>query len=99
MLALLNSVPLMIVPSDSACVRTIAPLSALPDINQKTIIDGTTQPGYAGAPIIEINGANTVNTDGLRIVLGGGCTIKGLVINRFSGGAGIADLLQRQSSR
>ena len=43
-------------------------------------IDGTTQPGFAGAPIIEINGAN-VFANGL-VVNATGVTIRGLVINR-----------------
>ena len=30
--------------------QTIAPLSALPTITDPVVIDGTTQPGYAGTP-------------------------------------------------
>jgi CSLREA domain-containing protein len=66
--------------------QTIAPLSALPDITDPVTIDGATQPGYAGTPIIELSGAATGTTaDGLRVVGGGGSTIRGMVINRFSG--------------
>jgi hypothetical protein len=54
------------------------------------IIDGTTQPGYAGKPLVRIDGAGTApGTDGFR--LGGGCTLKGLSITGFGGeGIGLA---------
>ena len=37
--------------------RIIEPLSPLPDITEPVIIDGTSQPGYAGLPLVEINGS------------------------------------------
>jgi hypothetical protein len=54
------------------------------------IIDGTTQPGYAGKPQVRIDGTGTApGTDGFR--LGGGCTLKGLSITGFGGeGIGLA---------
>jgi hypothetical protein len=54
------------------------------------IIDGTTQPGYAGKPLVRVDGAGTAaGTDGFR--LGGGCTLKGLSITGFGGeGIGLA---------
>jgi hypothetical protein len=64
---------------------TISPTAALPTITDAVIIDGTTQPGFAGTPIIELAGTNAGATaDGLTI-LGGGSTVQGLVINRFRG--------------
>ena len=60
--------------------QTIVPLTPLPAIEQPAIVDGTTQPGFSGAPIIELNG-NGLNANGLG--LGGGVTVRGLVINRF----------------
>jgi hypothetical protein len=64
-------------------VQTIAPLSPLPTITDPVIIDGTTQPGFAGTPIIELDGTNAgQNVDGLTIIAGGS-TVRGLVINRF----------------
>ena len=64
---------------------TIQPLSALPIISDSVVIDATTQPGYSGSPLIEINGALAgSNVDGLRIT-GGKSTVQGLVINGFSG--------------
>src|SRR6476661_9463090 len=38
--------------------KTISPTSALPTISESVIIDGTTQPGFAGSPIIELDGSN-----------------------------------------
>jgi CSLREA domain-containing protein len=65
-------------------LQTISPTAPLPDITAPVTIDGTTQPGFAGAPIIELNGAGAGSgVSGLRIT-GGNSTVKGLVINRFS---------------
>jgi CSLREA domain-containing protein len=75
--------------------RTIQPGSVLPTITDPVVIDGTTQPGFAGTPIIELDGSIAGSgANGLRIT-GGGSTVTGLVINRFlptfpaSGGNGI----------
>ncbi len=69
-------------------VQTIKPLTSLPFITHSVVIDGTSQPGFAGKPLIELDGINGGSvTDGLDIG-GGNSTIKGLVINRF-GGVGI----------
>src|SRR5919199_1453251 len=66
-------------------VRTIAPTSALPTITQSVIIDGTTQPGFAGAPLVQLNGTNAgAGVNGLTIAAGNS-TVQGLAINRFSG--------------
>jgi len=71
--------------------RTISPLSSLPSIVGRVTIDGTTQPGYPGTPIIEIEGSQAGTTSGL-IIFAGFSTIRGLVINRFSGdGIAMAD--------
>jgi CSLREA domain-containing protein len=69
-------------------VHTIAPTSALPAIDQPVVIDATTQPGYSGTPLIELNGTGAgAGVNGL-FLLGGGTTVRGLAINRF-GGAGL----------
>ena len=65
-----------------AGVRTIAPLSTLPPLTDPVSIDGTTQPGFASLPLIELNGTSAGGNAGLRL-LGGGCTVRGLAINRF----------------
>jgi hypothetical protein len=56
----------------------------LPTITEPVIIDGTTQPEFSGAPLIELNG-NGSNVEGLKIT-SGGCTVQGLVINRYAVG-------------
>jgi titin len=71
-----------------AGVHTIAPTNALPPITDPVVIDGTTQPGFAGTPLIQLNGANAGTTsDGLRLPAGNS-TIRGLVISGY-GGAGV----------
>jgi VCBS repeat protein/all-beta uncharacterized protein/S-layer family protein/BACON domain-containing protein len=66
--------------------QTIIPASILPTITGPVTIDATTQPGFAGTPIIELNGATIANlfTDGL-IISAGASTVRGLVINRYKG--------------
>src|SRR5207237_10462871 len=54
----------------------------LPDVNAPVTIDGTTQPGYAGTPLIELTGMRTSNANGLA-VRGGNSTVRGLAINSF----------------
>jgi Calx-beta domain/Domain of unknown function (DUF4214) len=69
-------------------VKTIIVPSDLPLITDAVIIDGTTQPGFAGTPIIEINGNNHSNAFHSGFDLrGGSSTIRGLVINRFPSSA------------
>ena len=63
--------------------QTIVPLSALPAITHAVIIDGTTQPGYAGTPLIELDGASAGSTANGLILSAAGSTVQGLVINCF----------------
>src|SRR4051794_24005513 len=46
----------LIVFSIGTGLKTIQPTSGLPAITDPVIIDGTTQPGFAGTPIIELKG-------------------------------------------
>jgi Calx-beta domain len=63
-------------------LQTITPQQRLPTITDGVVIDGTTQPGFSGVPIIELNG--TVQPDGNGLfITGGNSTVRGLVINRF----------------
>ena len=64
---------------------TITPATPLPEITDAVTIDGSTQPGFAGAPIIEINGER-VNGEGL-LITAGNSVVRGLVINRFKNSA------------
>jgi hypothetical protein len=64
--------------------HTISPSTALPTISDSVTIDGSTQPGFTGSPIIELDGSRAgANADGLRITAGNS-VVSGLVINRFS---------------
>jgi hypothetical protein len=63
-------------------VRTIRPLSALPEITDLTTLDGRTQPGAA----VELDGSLAgPDANGLTVAAVKGSLIRGLVINRFSG--------------
>src|SRR6478736_515 len=70
-------------------VHTITPGSALPTISTVMIIDGTSQPGYTGTPLIELDGTTVGGISGLTITAGS-CTVKGLAINRFGNGITIS---------
>ena len=63
----------------------IEPVLGLPDITDTIVIDGSTQPGFSGTPIVELNG-NKSAVRGL-FVNAPGSTIRSLVINGFSTGA------------
>ncbi|HEV8118510.1 MAG TPA: CSLREA domain-containing protein, partial [Thermoanaerobaculia bacterium] len=63
--------------------HTITPGSPLPAITDTVLLDATTQPGFSGVPVIELNGA-AAGGNGLTLAAGDS-TIKGLMINRFSG--------------
>jgi titin len=63
--------------------QTIRPRTALPAVTNPVVLDGTTQPGFAGAPLIELDGADvTPGASGLQVRTDGS-TIKGLAITDF----------------
>ncbi|MEW6209322.1 MAG: BACON domain-containing carbohydrate-binding protein [Acidobacteriota bacterium] len=64
-------------------LQTISPSADLPGIIGPVTIDGTTQPGFSGTPVIEINGSNTGSGIGLKVA-GGSSVIRGLIVNRCS---------------
>lgn len=77
--------------------RTIQPASELPSIAGPVVIDGTTQPGFAGTPIIELDGTNAgPSSHGLNLA-GGSSTVRGLVINRFSPGGTLTAAIRLQT--
>jgi titin len=69
--------------------QTIRVQSALPAITDRVIIAGHTQPGFAGSPLIDVNGREAgTGTHGFVIAPGGsGSVVRGLVINQFNGDA------------
>lgn len=66
--------------------QTISPMSNFLDIITRGTIDGTTQPGYAGAPLIEIHRADA-GTAGhaLHVTADGLVTVRALIVNNFAG--------------
>ncbi|MEP7285347.1 MAG: hypothetical protein ABI947_06235 [Chloroflexota bacterium] len=70
-------------------VKTIALTSALPEITEAVIIDGTSQPGYTSSPLIEVSGQNMGSLVGAKglVISAGNSVLRGLAINRFYGGA------------
>ncbi|MBA2556506.1 MAG: CSLREA domain-containing protein, partial [Chloroflexi bacterium] len=70
------------IPGDAP--YTIQPLTQLPAMTDPVIIDGTTQPGYAGSPVVELDGSLAgTNVYGLDI-RAGSSVVRGLTINRFT---------------
>jgi hypothetical protein len=66
--------------------HTISLTSVLPDVVDTIKIDGTTQAGFAGNPVVEISGSAVVaaNTTGLRL-LAPRSVIIGLAVGGFTG--------------
>src|SRR5688572_22324033 len=63
-------------------VKVINPLTALPEITDPVVIDGTTQPGYAGSPVVVLDGIGLSDAAGL-LISASGSTVRGLAIGRF----------------
>ena len=62
----------------------ISPHSALPIITGPVILDATTQPGYAGRPLIRLDGAAAgPSTPGFEITAGSS-TVRGFAITNFT---------------
>lgn len=59
--------------------------SVLPAITAPVVIDATTQPDFAGKPVVELNGASAGGNAGLRFVVGSSSsTLRGVAMNHFS---------------
>jgi uncharacterized repeat protein (TIGR01451 family) len=68
-----------------AGVQVLGVSSPLPALTRQVVIDGTTQPGYDGQPLIQIDGS-TAGQGALGLVLtAGSSVVRGLAITRFSG--------------
>ena len=78
-------------------MQTLSLTSALPTLTNSVLIDGTSQPGYAGSPTIEINGGGN-GFAGLEFDAGAsGSTLQGLLIDGFTTGvilSGNSNLVQ-----
>jgi parallel beta-helix repeat protein len=73
--------------------HTITPATPLPPVRPDdlgdpgaVIIDGTTEPDFAGAPVVELSGA-VVGSSGSGITINSlGCVVRGLIVNGFGTG-------------
>jgi VCBS repeat-containing protein len=74
--------------SDSSYVGgvwTIAPTSSLPTMTDIVVLDATTQAGWSGTPLVQLDGTNAgTGVYGLQITAGSS-TVKGLAIGGFDG--------------
>ncbi|MDP9191298.1 MAG: right-handed parallel beta-helix repeat-containing protein [Acidobacteriota bacterium] len=66
--------------------QAISLFSPMPDIVDPVTIDATTQPGYAGTPLIEVAGSYIESTSILVVQMaGGGSTFRGLILRAIFG--------------
>lgn len=63
--------------------KKISVLNFLPSVTDPVTIDGTTQPGFAGAPLVELVGANSNSVFGL-LCTSSSNTIRGLALSGFN---------------
>jgi hypothetical protein len=71
---------------------TITPPTSLPAVSAANVtIDGTTQPGYSGAPLVTLDGSSNPNPSSGLHLSGGSDAVKGLSIVSFQGGAILID--------
>lgn len=64
----------------------------LPAITDSLVLDGTSQPGYTGVPLIALDGGSSRTTTAVLEITAGHCTIRGLSINHL-GNPGAAILI------
>jgi hypothetical protein len=81
-----NPEPDLITFNIGSGLQTISPTTSLPDISDPVVIDGTTQPGSNGSPLIEINAASipSLPNRGVLFLTGGNITVRSLILNHFS---------------
>ena len=69
-----------------AGAKTLALSSPLPPIRRTLLIDGGTQPGFAGVPLITLDGTGAgANADGIVLGVTSGATLVQLVVRNFAG--------------
>jgi hypothetical protein len=64
-------------------VRTIGITSGLPTVTETVTINGRSQPGFAGTPLVRVDNASGSALDGLKIQAGQ-CEVLGLELTRFA---------------
>ena len=73
-----------------AGIQVISPASALPTITDPVQLDATTQPGYAGTPLIRIDGAGLGGLDWGFQLNASNSVLRGFAITRFFASWGVA---------
>ena len=71
-------------PGHSAGIWTIAPTSQLDNITSMVDLDARTQTGWAGSPVVEIDGSSTSASLGLHVSAGHGSTVAGFSIGDYT---------------
>ncbi len=69
-------------PADQLIIQ---PPSALPIITAPVTIDATTQPDFAGSPIVQLDGSKAPTATNGLIIAPGGVTVRGLNVENFGG--------------
>lgn len=70
--------------ASSGSPHRIEPGSALPNVTDPVVIDGTTEPDYNGdKPVLEIDGGSAGSSNGLVVESGGGLDASGLSVVGF----------------
>ncbi len=70
--------------------HTIQPTTPLPYVTDAVVLDGRTEPDFAGSPIVELDGSLPGATGSGITLFAGGSIVRGLAINRFVPGPGQA---------
>ena len=64
--------------------KIINPQTGLPEITDPVVIDATTQPGFAGSPVVALDGTGLAGSDATGLLISAnGTTVRGLAIGRF----------------
>ncbi|KAB2970690.1 cadherin domain-containing protein [Zoogloea sp.] len=66
--------------------HTIAPTSVLPGMWDQVVIDGRTEPDYAGSPVVVLDGVGAGPTANGLTLHGDGSEVHGLAVQRFAYG-------------
>jgi Calx-beta domain len=69
---------------------TISPTASLPTITEAVTIDSTTQPGYAGQPLVIINGTSAGNDANAFSIASNSCLIRGFRIQGYKAGGSVS---------
>lgn len=77
-----NAIDFDIAPAGA---QVIFPLSPLPVIAVPATIDGMTQPGFVGLPLIKLDGSGAGSGVNGVVIAGGGSVLRGILIVDFSG--------------